>query len=437
MLRALAPVSALLLSVAILLMGNGLQGTLLPVRAGIEAFSTFDIGILGSAYFLGFALGCLLGPYAVRRVGHIRAFTAMVSIASTTALLHVVVLNPAIWWVMRGLTGFCFATLYMIIESWINEKASNETRGFVFSVYTIINLTVITLGQMMLTLTDPGTFVLFAIASVMISIAAVPVALTTSEAPAPLVSVRLRVGYLFHISPVGFVGGFVVGLVNGAFWSLAPVFAQRSGLSITGIALFMSISVICGAVMQWPLGAWSDRWDRRKVILVTCVGAALAGVGMFALHGNWRWGMLAFGAGFGAFAFPLYALCAAHMNDHVKPGGFVEASSGLLLLYAVGAISGPVVASAAMNMAGTAALFAYTAAAHVLFIAYTLYRMARRAPVELDERTAFTESAVMAQAVSAIETGSHEALSEQSEAAQDPQLNPGEQRQQGDGDRKA
>ena len=172
MLRALAPVSALLLSVAILLMGNGLQGTLLPVRAGIEAFSTFDIGILGSSYFLGFALGCLLGPYAVRRVGHIRAFTAMVSIASTTALLHVVVLNPAVWWVMRGLTGFCFATLYMIIESWINEKASNETRGFVFSVYTIINLTVITLGQMMLTLTDPGTFVLFAVASVMISIAA-------------------------------------------------------------------------------------------------------------------------------------------------------------------------------------------------------------------------------------------------------------------------
>jgi MFS family permease len=437
MLRALAPVSALLISVAILLMGNGLQGTLLPVRASIEAFSTFDIGILGSAYFAGFALGCLLGPYAVRRVGHIRAFTAMVSIASTTALLHVVVLNPAVWWVMRGLTGFCFATLYMIIESWINEKASNETRGFVFSVYTIINLTVITLGQMMLTLTDPGTFVLFAVASVMISIAAVPVALTTSEAPAPLVSVRLRVGYLFQISPVGFVGGFVVGLVNGAFWSLAPVFAQRSGLSTTGIALFMSISVICGAAMQWPLGAWSDRWDRRKVILVTCIGGALAGIGMFALHGSWKWGMLAFGAGFGAFAFPLYALCAAHMNDHVKPGGFVEASSGLLLLYAVGAISGPVVASAAMNLAGTAALFAYTAAAHVLLIGYTLFRMSRRASVEVEERTAFTESAVMAQAVSPIETGPHEEFSEHSEAAQEPQFDSGEQRQQGDGDRKA
>jgi MFS family permease len=281
----------------------------------------------------------------------------MVSLASTTALVHVLVLSPYLWWPMRALTGFCFATLYMIIESWINEKATNETRGFVFSVYTIINLTVITVGQMMLTLTDPASFVLFALASVLISLAAIPVALTTAEAPAPPANIRIRPRHLYKMSPVGFVGALVVGLANGPFWSLGPVFAQTSGLSTTGIALFMSTAVIAGAALQWPLGAWSDRWDRRKVILVVCVGAAIAGMGMFALSGTWKWGMLVFAIGFGAFAMPLYALCAAHMNDHVEKGGFVEASSGLLLLYAVGAVTGPLVASSAMRLIGTPGLF--------------------------------------------------------------------------------
>ncbi len=180
MIAIVTPILALLLSVSLLLMGNGLQNTLLPVRASIESFSAIDIGIMGSAYFLGFAAGCVFGPYVVRRVGHIRTFTAMATIASCAVLVHAFVLNAVVWWVLRVATGICFAVLYMVIESWLNEKATNENRGTVFSIYTIINLTVVTLGQMMLMLDEPSNFMLFSFASILVSLAAVPVALSKS-----------------------------------------------------------------------------------------------------------------------------------------------------------------------------------------------------------------------------------------------------------------
>ena len=175
MTKAFAPITALLLSVALLLMGNGLQGTLLPVRANLEAFTDTDIGILGSAYFGGFAAGCIFGPHLVRRAGHIRCFAALVAIASCVVLLHSLFLSPALWWGLRALTGFCFAVLYMVIESWLNEKSTNETRGLIFSLYTIINLTVITIGQLMLGLDQPENFQLFILASILVSLAAVPI----------------------------------------------------------------------------------------------------------------------------------------------------------------------------------------------------------------------------------------------------------------------
>ena len=267
MTKAFAPITALLLSVALLLMGNGLQGTLLPVRANLEAFTDTDIGILGSAYFGGFAAGCIFGPHLVRRAGHIRCFAALVAIASCVVLLHSLFLSPALWWGLRALTGFCFAVLYMVIESWLNEKSTNETRGLIFSLYTIINLTVITIGQLMLGLDQPENFQLFILASILVSLAAVPVAMTRAEAPAPPKSVRIRLRHLYRLSPVGAVGCLVVGLANGSFWALAPVFAQDKGASTWGVAIFMSVAVIAGALAQYPLGRLSDKMDRRKVII--------------------------------------------------------------------------------------------------------------------------------------------------------------------------
>ena len=221
----IAPISALLLSSAMLLMGNGLQGILLPVRGGLENFSPLDLGILGSVYFLGFGAGCLHGARLIGAVGHIRVFAAMVAIVSANALLHPLAVSAVLWWLLRGITGYCFAVLFMVIESWLNERSTSETRGTIFSLYTIINLTVITLGQLMLPFGNPAGLPLFSVVSILISLAAVPVSLSRAAAPAPVQVVRIRPFHIYRVSPVGFAGCLTVGLVNGAFWSLAPVFA--------------------------------------------------------------------------------------------------------------------------------------------------------------------------------------------------------------------
>jgi MFS family permease len=399
----LMPVAALLLSVAILLMGNGLQGVLLPIRAGIEAFSTFEIGVLGSSYYLGFVFGCILGPRVVRRVGHVRAFAAMVSVASSIALVHALISDPVLWWLLRCVTGFCFAILFMIIESWLNERSTNQTRGRVFSVYTIINLTVITLGQLMVTLHNPAAFPLFALASILVSMAVVPVALSIAPSPAPISEVRFRLWRLFGISPVGFVGSIAVGATNGAFWSLGPAFAQGSGLNVTGIAFFMSITVIGGALGQWPLGFASDQTDRRKVIIATCIAGALAGAGMVLFDDVWGRGIFVFAFLFGMFTLPVYSLSAAHMNDSVASDEYVETSGGLLLLFGIGAGIGPLIASTLMTVFGVDGLFVFTALIHLMFALFAFQRLHSRARPGEDDRVPFTDSLLSAQTVMPID----------------------------------
>ena len=379
MLTALGPVFALLASVALLLMGNGLQGTLLPVRAELEAFGAFNIGLLGSSYFAGFAVGCLFAPRFVRRIGHIRSFTAFAAVASAVVLAHALAVTPGAWLPLRAITGFCFAGLYVVMESWLNARATNQTRGAILSLYTMVNLTVITLGQLMIVLADPQTFVLFSAAAILISLAGVPVALTTSPAPPPPSSVRARPLKLYRLSPVGVVGAFAVGVANGPFWTLAPAYGVASGLDTGGVALLMALTVIGGAVGQWPLGRLSDRVDRRWMILAGCLGAALAGAGLVAtgiLAPRW---LLPTAFGFGAFAIPMYALCVAHANDFVDPADFVETSSGLLLASALGSAIGPLLASAMMHQVGPGGLFGTTAVIHLLLAGFVLYRMRRRA----------------------------------------------------------
>jgi len=436
--KQIGSVAALLLSVAILLAGSGLQGTLLPLRGQLENFSTVDIGVLGSAYFLGFAAGCLLGPALVRPVGHIRAFTALVSIASTTALGHALLPDAIVWWGLRAVTGFCFAALYMIIESWLNERATNENRGAIFSIYTIINLTVLTAGQMMITLDTPASFVLFALASILVSLAAVPVAMTTAPAPAPIASVHIRVRHLYRISPVGFVGGLIVGLANGSFWSLGPLYAQAIGLNTTGIAIFMSAVVLAGAIGQWPFGYVSDRRDRRLVIIFGGTGAMAAAIALALLPHDETLVVLGLAALFGCFAMPIYALSAAHMNDFVEPGGFVEAASGLLLVYAGGAVVGPMIASTLMRGIGPMGLFLFTAASHALLVCFAIYRMTRRARAPEQDRVKFVDSLRVAQVVAAVDpladtveaAPAQETSSDPAQPAKKPDLENAEQRQQ-------
>ena len=379
MLSAIAPVSALLLSVAVLQVGVGLWNTLLPIRANLETFPILAIGALGTAYFLGFGAGCYFGGRGIRRAGHIRTFVAMASIASAVALAHALVVDPYVWALLRAITGFCFALMYMVAESWLNERTANDTRGRVFAVYHIINLTVMTGGQFMLTLYEPSAFPLFALISIMVSLAVVPLAMTAAPGPAPVEVVRLRLGYLYSISPVGCIGILAVGLVNSSFFSLAPVFAQESGIELSGIALFMGAAIVAGALSQWPLGHASDRTDRRNVIVAACLAGCLAGVALTLVNEVWAPGILVSAFVFGAFAFPLYSLCMAHSNDFVAREDFVGAASGLLLLYAIGATIGPALAAVAMSAVGTHGLFAFTALVHGSLAVFVLVRRAVRA----------------------------------------------------------
>lgn len=393
---ALAPVGALLLSVALLLTGNGLQGTLLPVRASIESFSALSIGVLGASYYIGFVFGCLITPRLIERVGHIRLFTAMVAIASATPLAHALFVSPAFWWIMRGLAGICLASLYMIIESWLNERASTENRGAIFTTYTTVNYSVITLGQLLMLADDPANYPLYLLASILVSVAAVPVALTRSPQPAPMNSSRMPFGTLFRLSPVGVMGCVVVGLANGAFWAMGPAFALQSGLDVTGVALFMSAVVVGGALSQWPFGRISDRMDRRVTLLFACVAAGGAGVAVIAAGLYMPKFTVVAGFLFGVFSFPVYALSVAHTNDVAKDTEFVAVAGGLLLINGIASVIGPLLASLVMEGMGPTGLFAFTAATHGLMALFTVYRMRQRSAPPADQKGDFVPMPAMA-----------------------------------------
>lgn len=391
-------------------MGNGLQGALLPLRAEIDAQTAIEIGILGSSYFAGFGIGCLIAARLLQRAGHIRVFAAAVALASTTALAHALISEPVLWWILRGTTGFCFAILYTVIESWLNEKATNETRGAIFSVYTAINLTVITLGQLLLLLGDPAQFPLFAVASILVSISAIPLALSTSDQPAAIESVKINLKKLYRQSPVGAVGTIGTGLANGSFWALGPIYAaERAGTAsaATSVAIFMSAVVIGGAIGQWPLGVLSDRMDRRRVIVMATFGAIAAAILMLFAAPIIPFGIFLAAAMFGFFSFPLGALATAHMNDHVQPSEYVGTAGGLLLLFGIGAVIGPVAASILINFTSLTALFVWTLSVHVSVLIFTILRMSRSAAVAGEDQTSFAEALIATQATMPLPEDSH------------------------------
>jgi len=403
MTKTFAPVAALLFAVALLLTGNGLLGTLIPVRAQLDDFSIFSIGLLGSAYFVGFGAGCFYGPHLLRRAGHIRVFTAMASIVSAVALGHGLISIPLPWWLMRGVTGFCFAVLYIVIESWLNEASTNETRGKVLSAYLVINLTVITIGQMMLTLDDPAEFNLFALTSILVSLAVVPIALTAARAPRKIETVHLRIRKLFETSPIAFIGCVGVGLANGAFWTLAPLFVQRAGYDVDSVALVMSATVLGGAIGQWPIGRLSDRMDRGTLLGWVALAAGVLSVGVIvasALSIGW---LLIAAATWGALSFPLYAVAVAQANDHAQPSEYVEVSGGLLFAYAAGAVIGPLVATVFMKILEVGGLYVFAASVQVALAMFTYRQLKRGKPlVETEHHLTMQEALQTAHTVSTV-----------------------------------
>ncbi len=378
----LSSIGALLLSAAILLAGGGLLSTLIAIRAEIEGFPIFAIGILTSAYFAGFIGGCLGTPFLVKRVGHVRVFAALSALIAAATLMHAITINVGTWICLRILTGFSFAGLYILIESWINAQAPNENRGQVLSIYRMVDLGAVTAGQFMLNLADPGDFVLFSLVAIFICLAIFPISLSTSKAPITVTQTSLNIGKIIQTSPLAVIGCTVVGIANGSFWGVAPVLVSQLGHPIVAVSSFMSIAILFGAVLQWPVGWLSDRWGRRIVIIIISMASAVSGVFL------WRYApmslnmLLIGGAIYGSFAMQLFGLAAAHANDYAEPHEFVSISGGLLLIYGVGSVIGPTVAPIVMKAYGPSSMFAFTACVHFVLAIYGFYRLFKRARPE-------------------------------------------------------
>lgn len=375
----LSSVGALLVSAAVLLAGGGLLGTLIAVRAELEGFPLFAIGLISSFYFAGFVVGCVFTPVLVKRVGHVRVFAALSSLIASCVLMHVLFVNVPVWVILRFATGFGFAGLYILIESWINEQAPNEQRGQILSIYRMVDLAAMTTGQFMLSLYKPSEFALFSVVAICVCLAIFPISLSSSKAPVAVTNTSLNLKKLIRMSPLAVVGCFAVGLTNGSFWSMAPVLVQLLGHPIVMVSLFMSVTIACGALLQWPVGYLSDKFGRRQILILMALGSVGAGAFLNFFGTISATVLLAGGALYGVFAFQIYGLSAAHANDHAEPDEFVAISGGLLLVYGVGSVIGPSIAPLIMSAFGPSAMFAFTAAVHALLVIYAMFRVSQRA----------------------------------------------------------
>ncbi|HEV7248365.1 MAG TPA: MFS transporter [Shinella sp.] len=380
------PLIPLLVTAGILIGGNGLQGTFIALRASQEGFSTSVIGFVGAGYSIGFAIGCIYVTRVLRAIGHIRTFSAMAAIASASAIAMVLIIDPIFWFAMRLVAGICFASLFATVESWLNASVTNANRARTLSVYRLVDLGSVTAAQYLIPGIGIGGFELFAIVAMALSLSLVPISLADRSSPTVPEAIRFDVKKLWNISPLATIGCIVVGLTNAAFRNLGPIYAHDIGLSVTAIASFMSAGIVGGVVLQYPLGIYSDRLDRRLIILVATFGSALAALYLAFFAGGDELKNLIGIFVFGAFAMPLYSLCSAHANDHAGEGEHALVSAGMLFFWSCGAIIGPLFASVLLQFFGPQALFLYTAVILVAFMVYTAVRISARAAVPAGAR---------------------------------------------------
>jgi len=389
MVRQLLPISALLLGTAFLFFAGGVNALILPVRGGAEGFSAFTLGLLGTGWAIGYVLGCIFTPKFVSKVGHIRAFSVVSAFASLAILGSLVLVTPYAWIPLRALSGFCFAAAAMIIESWLGERADASSRGRVFGIYTMINLIGTTAGQMVIPFGDASGYLFFVVGAMFYCLALVPTAVSSSASPAPLSSVKLDLRALWRNSPVAVFAVFMVGISNGSFGTLAAVYADKIGLVLTSVALFASVPILSGALIQIPIGYFSDRMDRRRVLLVIALAAVIADICFIVIAPESRLVNLIFVGFFGAAIFGMYPVIVAHANDHAPAGSAIQVSGGLLLVFGVGCIFGPLISGFAMAEFGSSGLFMTSFAAHVLIVLFTIWRIAKSAPVAEADKVAF------------------------------------------------
>jgi MFS family permease len=386
---ALTATWPLLLGMGVLMLGAGLQSTLLGLRATLEGFPTLVTGIVMSCYYVGYVLGTVIAPPLLRQVGHIRVFAALAAVASVAILIQGCFVNPFAWSAMRLVSGLCFAGIYVVAESWLNDGASRANRGRLLAVYMLVLYVGLGAAQFLLIVSNPLTPTPFMLVSVLISLAMVPIVISARQLPQHAVPSKVRLVVLFRNTPFGMVGITVSGLISSIIFSMGPVYAGLSGLDKTSIATFMGMSILAAVATQYPVGRLSDRVDRRTVIAGVCTIATLVAGSILAFPDLPHAPFLALAALFSGLVLTLYSLSVSHVNDKLEPGQMVAASSALLLLNGAAAATGPVLAGSLMTAFGPRAYFATLATLTGALAAYDFWRKFRRSPVPPSQKGPF------------------------------------------------
>ncbi|PRD45817.1 MFS transporter [Phyllobacterium phragmitis] len=386
----LLSIAALLFSTFLMLVAGGLAGILIPLRAGLEGWTPTTIGWIGTTYALAFTAGCLIIPRLVRRVGHVRVFSVLLTLLSMSLLLHSLVTQPVAWMMFRAIAGFSLAGGYMIVESWLNERVTNDTRGMVFSIYMIVSMVGLLIGQYILPFGNPATQTLFIICALIYASALIPTALSNAQSPKPLTQVSLDLKGLYRRSPAAVVGSLIAGIIAGSWNFLAAIYGEQIGLSTLGIATMLAAAMIGGAIFQYPLGRASDLVDRRYVMVVAGIIGLVLSLAMVVIYPGPGWTIYLLMFLFGSVLYPIYSLNVAHANDSADASEFVEVSSGLLIVYGIGSMTGPQVAGRLMDAVGPSGLFITMAVCYIAYGAHALWRIQRRSiSIVVDQKTEF------------------------------------------------
>lgn len=378
----------LLSAVLLVMLGNGVLNPLLGVRAELEGFTTPTTGLVLAFYYAGFLAGASVTPRLVVLVGHIRVYAALASLASTATLIYIVTSSPAVWSGARLVTGFSMSGLFIVAESWLNDATTNRTRGRLLATYMVVLMGGMALGQMLLTLADPSGITLFILSSILVSVAVVPITLSTAPGPRLPVPDRLPVRRVWEAAPSGLVAAFCQGVGVAALLSLGAVYGARVGMSVDRIAVFMTAAIVGSVVLQGPIGMVSDRIGRRRVILAAgllTAGSCLVMVNVDPLS----WWALIISFLVGGMALPMYPLALSHINDRVPPGSAVGVSSVVSYVGGVGAIIGPIVAAVIMDRTDPAGLYWFVSALYAGITAFALWRILTHEGVAEKERRAF------------------------------------------------
>ena len=414
----------------LLMLGNGLQGTLLGVRGSLEDIDSSTMGYIMSAYFVGFLLGSRVTPAMLQHVGHVRVFAALGSFVSAAFILYGAVVDPLAWTVLRLVVGFCFAGIYVVAESWLNHSSTNETRGQALSLYMIVQMSGMVLGQLLLNVADPGGYGLFVLISVLVSISIAPMLLSATPAPRHQGARAMPLGELIKASPLASVGMLLLGGVYAALYAMASVYATERGLSVANTSLFITAIFLGGLVFQYPIGWLSDRLDRRLLIIgATGLGALAATVAV--LQGDRFTILLGCAFAVGGLSSPLYSLFVAYANDYLETEQMAAASGGLLFINGFGAMSGPIIVGWAMSNYGIEWFFVSIVVLLSMICLYGLYRMTQRPHVVNDEPGPYLPISERTGAVvteMAIELAEESSFTESGEASDErpPSDGPGE-----------